>query len=767
MEYHEPAPSLNLRAVSCTLRHVSASSLPSTLPAQAATDHSIDLRKIWRSVRKYWATALIVATVVELLVAFWTLSRMRVYRAEATVEFDPNPPRPLGKSVDTVVEMGAGGFWDNREYYETQYKILQSMHVALATVQSLGLDHDPAFLQMTPPGGVPRAAQTTPTTDEAAEILRGRLTVAPVRDSRLVQVSLDDSDPQRAQRILTVLVNTYVEQNMDATLDSTSAATDWLRGQLDTLKTDLETSEMALHSFKQERNILSVDLDAQSNMLREEMKQLNDTLTTVRTRREEIMARRNELLKVPAEDPGSLPDSQLLQSPLLQQLRQRYVDATRERDALIAGGIKGENHPEVLAATARVEASRVALLSEVRNVQGATQRDLAVVEQQEAGLSRLFEKAKAQALQLNLLGIEYNRLRRTKENNEKLYDFILQRTKESDLARMMRVNNVRVVDAPLLPRVPVRPRVPVDLGIGGALGLILGIVAATVRVLLDRTVKTPADVEQDLELPFLGLMPLIAPDPRRPGRKRHRHGPIHPDLIVHHSPRSGAAEAARTIRTNLMFTAPDHPYRTLLVTSAGPAEGKTTVASCIATAMAQAGQRVLLVDCDLRRPRIHRIFGRTLECGLTSALINDSALSEAVTHTDVDNLDVLPAGPVPPNPAEILQSERFRTLLTLLGERYDRIVLDSAPAAAVTDPAILARTVDGVVMVVRAYKTTKDLASHGLRSLLGVGGHVAGVVLNAVDLDRHEYKYYHYYYAKPGYTYGTAAAPDAPANPLQ
>jgi capsular exopolysaccharide synthesis family protein len=500
-------------------------------------------------------------------------------------------------------------------------------------------------------------------------------------------------------------------------------------------------------------------------MLREEMKQLNDALTSVRTRREEIAARRNQLLKVGTDDPGNLPDSELLHSALLQQLRQRYVESVRERDGLLAGG-KGERHPDVLAATARADASRSALFNEVKSIQGAVQHDLAVVEQQEVGLSALFEKAKTQALQLNLLEIEYNRLHRTKENNEKLYDLILQRTKESDLARMMHVNNVRVVDAALLPRTPVRPRVPVDLGLGGALGLLLGVAATTARALLDRTVKTPADVEQDLELPFLGLMPLIAPTPQTSkSRKRRRSTPMNADLIVHHSPRSGAAEAARTIRTNLMFMAPDHPYRTLLVTSAGPSEGKTTVACCIATAMAQAGQRVLLIDCDLRRPRIHRVFDRTLETGLTSVLINDSALTAAVTHTVIDNLDVLPAGPLPPNPAELLQSERFKTLLALLSTRYDRIVLDSAPAAAVTDPAVLARIVDGAVLVVRAYHTTKDLARHGLRSLLSVGGHVAGIVLNAVDLDRHEYKYYHYYYAKPGYTYGDAKPDTTDAAP--
>jgi capsular exopolysaccharide synthesis family protein len=690
--------------------------------------------------------------VVELAVTFWTLSRVRVYRADATVQFDPTPPRPLGKGVDTVVEMGNGGFWDAREYYETQYKILQSRRVALATVRALNLRDDAGFLQMLPPGATPRPATHPTDEDEAVEVLLSRLTVTPIRDSRLATVSLDDADPGRAQRILTVLLNTYVEQNLDAALDSTSAATDWLRGQLGTLKTELETSEMALHGFKEDRNVLSVDIDGQSNMLREEMRQLNEHLTTARAHREEILARRTELAKINAQDPANLPASELLQSTLLQQLRQRYTESLRDQQSLMATG-KGERHPEVLGAAARVEASRSALLSEVRNIQGAVERDLRELDEQEAGLSTLYEKAKTRALQLNLMEIDYNRLRRTKENNEKLYGFILERTKEVDLARMMRVNNIQVLDEPPVPRDPVRPRVPVNLSLGAALGLLLGAAAATSRALLDRTVKTPADVEHDLGLPFLGLMPIIS-EGEQPKRGRRSIRVSNAALIVHQSPRSGPAEASRAIRTNLQFMAPDHPYRTLLVTSAGPSEGKTTVACCIAIAMAQAGQRVLLMDCDLRKPRLHRIFGRPLDVGVTTALLDESSLSSAIAPSDVPNLDVIPAGALPPNPAELLQSARFKALLDRLSSMYDRVIIDTAPAAAVTDPAVLSTIVDGTLLVVRAYHTTKDLAQHGLRSILGVGGHVAGVVLNAVNTDRQEYKYYHYYYAKANYTYG-------------
>ncbi len=717
---------------------------------------AVNIIVAWRTVRKHWVTALATTLVVALAVAFYTLGQTKIYQATATVQFDPSPPRPLGRGVDTVVEMGTGSYWNNREYYETQYKIIQSMRVALAVVRELDLNNDASFLRNLPPGRQASSMSVAP--EEAAETLRERLTVEPVKESRLAVLRYNDADPQRAHRILTVLVNTYVEHNLEDVLASTDSAVDWLRTQLDKLKGDLESSEMALHDYKIQKNILSVALDDQSNMLREEMKQLNDTLTAVRAKREEYAARRAELAKVRADDPTNLPSSELLQSQILQSLRERYEEAVRERNGLIGGG-KGEKHPDVAAADERVKAAKKALLAEIKNIQGALDRDVSVVTRQEAGLAGLFERAQKQAFELNLLEIEYNRLRRTKENTEKLYQLVLERTKEADLTRMMRVNNIRIPDPPLVQKRPIRPRVPINIAAGVLAGLGLGIAAALGRAMLDRTLKTPEDVEHELGLPFLGLLPEIEPSAleggpskkRRPSRRSPR-PLVTRELIVHEQPLSGIAEASRAIRTNLLFMAPDNPYKTLLVTSAAPAEGKTTVACCIAIAMAQAGQKVVIVDCDLRRPRLHRVFRRGSDVGVTTALLDEEMPDEEITRTEIPNMSVLPAGPIPPNPAELFHSERFKAVLAKLQQRYDRIVIDSPPIVAVTDAAILSTLVDGTVLVTRAFKTPRDLARHAVRSLLDVGGKAAGVVLNAVDLERQEYRYYHYYsYKKEGY----------------
>jgi capsular exopolysaccharide synthesis family protein len=220
------------------------------------------------------------------------------------------------------------------------------------------------------------------------------------------------------------------------------------------------------------------------------------------------------------------------------------------------------------------------------------------------------------------------------------------------------------------------------------------------------------------------------------------------------------AEAARSIRTNIFFMSPDRPYRTLLVTSAGPSEGKTTVACCIAIAMAQAGRRVVLLDCDMRRPRMHRVFGMEKDQGVTTTLLDLENLAQVEHETPIQNLSVVTTGPLPPNPAEILHSEAFGKMLRMLRDRYDCVVIDSPPVVPVTDSAILSTSVDGTILVVRAFKTTKDLARRAVRSIRDVGGHLVGTVLNSVDLDRHEYGYrYYYYYKREGY-----ASTEAPSS---
>jgi capsular exopolysaccharide synthesis family protein len=499
-------------------------------------------------------------------------------------------------------------------------------------------------------------------------------------------------------------------------------------------------------------------------MLRVEMQEFDTALTHTRTHRQELEARYAELSKVEADRPEQLPASELLSNLFLTSVRQRYQEALKERLALIGEG-KGENHPTVKRIDEVTAGLREALFNEVKNIQGAVERDLAIVKREEAGEAALFEETRKRAVDLNMKEIEYHRLDRGRQETEKLYELLLERMKEADLSRMMRVNNMSVVDPAKEPRAPIRPRVPLNIGIGLFFGAIIGMVIAWIREQLDTSLKTPEDVESKLGVTFLGLLPEAVEENEQPlyGRRKRRRGRrrpqqpeqplVHPELVIQSRPMSGMAEAARSIRTNLMFMNPDRPYRKLLVTSAAPAEGKTTVACTIAIAFAQGGERVCIVDCDLRRPRLHRIFDRTGEAGLTNVVIGEATLDDVAKPTGIENLWSVPAGPTPPNPADMLHSSRFKKLVDDLRDRFDRVVIDSPPVVAVTDSAIVSTICDGVVFVARAFKTSKNLSLQGLRSLRDVDAPIVGAVLNAVDFNRHEYMYHqqYYYYKREGY----------------
>jgi capsular exopolysaccharide synthesis family protein len=462
----------------------------------------------------------------------------------------------------------------------------------------------------------------------------------------------------------------------------------------------------------------------------------------------------------------------LLSNAFLQTLRTQYQAAVRERAELLAQG-KGENHPSVKTADEKIALTRQHLIGEIRNIQGAVERDLAIIQRQEAGEASLYEGSRKKAVDLNLKELEFHRLDRLRSQNEKLYDTLLQQLKEADLRRMMNTNNIRIVDVPVEPKDPVSPRVLVNVGIGLIVGLVFGVALALLREQTDNTLKTPEDVENRLRVTFLGLVPEIhdeddGSDKRRVklGRRARRiKTELAPELLIHERPTSGLAEAARALRTNLMFMNPDKPYRRMLVTSAAPAEGKTTVAVNIAISLAQGGQRVCIVDCDLRRPRLHRIFDRAGDVGLMNALLGDATIDEVAKPTLVPNLYCVPCGPTPPSSADVVASEKFRKLLDELGEHFDRVILDSPPLLAVTDSAIVSTLADAVIFVIRAFNTKIPLCRSGLRRLRDVDAPIAGAVLNAVNLERHEYSYYHYYYSKRDGYAPVASAPGEGESP--
>ncbi|CAN5156579.1 polysaccharide biosynthesis tyrosine autokinase [soil metagenome] len=713
---------------------------------------------------KHWPVVAAMVLMATGAAFLWSKSRPKVYQASTMLEFDPNPVRPLGGQNDPTAQWMS--FFDNQENYQTQFTILTSDVILTKVVRDLNLATDPRFAGAAAPG-------SKDAVENAVVSVRARIVIEPVKSSRLFYVRGEDTDKWLATRLCFAVSHAYVDHNLQKSIGQSSDAALWLTGQVDHYDSELKQSEQELHNFKKDNDLPSSTLEEVSKMIRLEMESYDEALTKTRTRRKELEARHAELAKITVDNVDSLPASELLNNTFLQSLRTQYIGAVKERQELVSGGVggaKGENHPLVLAADEKVLQTKRALVSEVRNIQGAVERDLAVIQRQEAGEASLYEEARKRAVDLNLKELEFHRLDRARAQNEKMYNTLLERMKEADLARMMKVNNVTVIDEPIEPKSPIRPNTLVNVGIGSSIGLVLGIALAILREQLDSSMKTPADVESRLNLTFLGMLPALdesESNAKKVGKKRRRRGDVpraatdDPAIYVHQRPLSGVAEAARTLRTNLHFMSPDHPHKVILVTSSAPAEGKTTVACSIAIAMAQSGQRVCVLDCDLRRPRLHRVFGRVGDTGLTSVLIGDATIEDVakpakagMTGGEIPNLWCIPAGSPPPNPADLLASERFKQTLAELSKRFDRIIIDSPPLAAVTDSAIVSTLVDTVVFVIRAFHTSHHLARQGLRALTDVDAPIAGAVLNAVDLTKTTYSYYYqqyYYYRREGY----------------
>ncbi|HEX7602669.1 MAG TPA: polysaccharide biosynthesis tyrosine autokinase [Polyangiaceae bacterium] len=730
---------------------------PKTSKSARPEEGSFDFRRIIAGIYKHWPIVAALTLLATGGAFLWSKSQPRIFQASAMLEFDPNPVRPLGSQNDPTA--GWTSYFDNQANYQTQFTIITSDTILTKVARDLSLQNDPRF------NG--RATAPKEALENAVLGLRARIIIEPVKESRLFYVRVEDSDKALATRICHAVSHAYVDHNLQKSIGESSDAALWLTGQVDHYDSELKQSETALHEFKKDNELPSSTLEEVSKMIRLDMATYDEALSKTRIRRKELEARHNELAKITVDNVDILPASELLNNPFLSGLRVQYLAALKEKQEQLAAG-KGDNHPLVKAADERITGAKRALVDEVRNIQGAVERDLSVIEKQEAGEASLYEEARKRAVDLNLKELEYHRLDRARDQNEKMYATLLQRMKEADLARMMKVNNVTVIDEPVEPKAPIRPNTLANLGTGALLGLVLGIGLAILREQLDSSMKTPGDVEDRLGITFLGMLPSLDEKKGEPtARKRRRRGDIRrapgddPAIYVHQRPLSGVAEAARSVRTNLHFMSPDHPHRIILVTSSAPAEGKTTVACSIAIAMAQSGQRVCIVDCDLRRPRLHRVFGRVGDHGLTSILIGEAAIDDVAKPAkagpqggDIPNLWCIPAGSPPPNPADLLHSERFKKFLSDLGERFDRVIIDSPPLAAVTDSAIVSTLVDTTVFVIRANHTSHYLARQGLRALHDVDSPIAGAVLNAVDLSKTTYSYYYqqyYYYRREGY----------------
>ena len=694
-------------------------------------------------VRRKWLI-LLIAVGVFCIVAARTLREPKVYGAAVSMIIDSSAPKYLDNAqVQEVAEVGSGQAWYQKEYYETQYKVITSRSVAMRVVDRLGLQTDPLFL------GVAQIKDPVKRRDvmqkiDAASLVQNKIAVVPVKDSRVVMIQIEDGDAKVAALLANEVANAYIAESLALKTSVTESASKWLEDRLATLDTQSKSSDLAIFDFKKQADMLTTSLEDRQSMVSSRLSAINTALTEVRLKLAGLSARVdavNRVRKSSRDRTGLVHWAEALpttEKGIVSELKLSYTNHSVECAELKDRYLEG--HPKVVACQEKLETQRAALVRALETLALTAQQDLDEALSQERNLSLLLDQAKAEGFEVNKKQIEFDRLKRESDNNQRLYDVVLKRLKDIELSGLLRQSNVRILDAARPSFVPVRPNVRNALTLGLLLGLLVGFGVGLGLEYLDDTVKNQQDVEGGLQLPFLGLVPRFPEPVIAEGTC---------DLFVFREPKSAVAESCRAIRTNLLFMTPDKPFKTLLITSSGPREGKSTTAINLAIAMAQSGNRVLLVDTDMRRPRLHKAFGIPNEVGISSVVVGEAQLKDAVRPTEVPGLSLLPCGPIPPNPAELLHTKAFHELMRAAGERFDRIILDSPPVNAVADALVLATQVDGVMLVFHASKTARPLARKALRGLSGVQARIFGAVLNEIDRTGARYGYG----ALPGYGY--------------
>lgn len=702
--------------------------------------------------------------IVFLIGAINSVRTTPIYEARTQLLIEKDTPK-VG-NLSTMFQETDG--WYNDDFYQTQYRILQSRSLAHRTAELMNLPQHPSlqkameeptepisftglvsdaigwterlFTGARAPTAAATAAPTEPQDKFAAYtgIILGSLTVSPVRNSRLVELRFSSSDPKLAADMANAHAKAYILQNLEMRFSASKEASDWLGGQLAEQRKKVEESEIALQNYKETHDAVAVE-DRQ-NIVVQRLADLNSAVTKVKTGRIEKEAQYNQLKTLqgtPAVD--SFPA--VIANEYIQKLKSEIGDMQRQQAQL--ADKYGERHPEMVKIRSAIQSTQAKYDNEVSKVIQSVRAEYEAALAQERSLVGALEGQKSEALGLNRKGIEYSVLSREAESNRQIYESLLQRTKETGISSELKTSNIRVVDTAELPTYPVLPRRQRDLMMAAISGCILALGLVFLFEYLDNRIKSPQELRAHLNLPFLGMVPAIDAS-----------GPT----LLHNGVPPAFAEAIRAVRTNVLFSSADEGVRMVVVTSAGPSEGKSMFSSNLSVSLAQAGQRVLHIDADMRRPRVHEIFEVSQEPGLSNLLVSDCKPSEAVRKTTVQNLCILPAGMIPPNPAELLGSKRCAEYFSTLSEHFDWVIIDSPPVLAVADASVLANSATGVVFVVGADQTSRYTAKAAVEQLHAVGAHIIGAVLNRADVERNPY-YYSAYYRKEYSRYYAKATP--------
>ncbi len=705
------------------------------------------LLEYWRSITKRKWAILFFGLMVALLAGVVVFAMTPIYQSTATVMIEVNKAKLL--SIEDVYP----GISQNREYFQTQVEIIKSREVAIKAIMITKLWDYPEFdprqkkqSLLTPwlaalglgKTSVPKDWNETTLAEAIYPHFSGRLTVEPVRQSQLAKISFAANSPALAALVANAIALTYIENDLDTRFKVTRQASNWLQDRLSSLKTKLDDSERALQSYRERTGIVDVKSVSQSGA----GKQIEDiTLRVVeaRMRRAEAENAYNQIkAATKGEDLSSLP-AVVRNSTVAEAKRQ---EAEAERKLAELSQRYGHEHPRFIQAEAELKAARDNTRRQVDTVVASVTREYEVARGTEKSLEGTLNAARGAVQSLNRKEFELGVLEREVESNRQIYDMFMKRAKETNVSGDLQTAVARVVDAAVMPGAPVKPQKMQIIAIAFVLGLISGILISLLLDRLDNTLKSSEDVESKLKYPVLTTLPLLGKSVigRTPAAR-----------LFLDDPQSLYSEAIRTARTGVLLSAIDLPNRVLLVTSSLSGEGKTTFAINLAMAHAHT-KKTLLIDADMRSPAIANGLDFPLGCkGLSNLVSGTAELKECVHTIGGTNLRILTSGTIPPNPIELLLSNKFSETLVLLSTIFDIIIIDSPPVELVSDALVISPQATGVIYMVKANDTPYQLARKGLQRVRRAGGQVMGVVLNQLDFIKAE-KYHGEYsgYGKYG-----------------
>ncbi len=696
--------------------------------AEPGEEDGLNLREYWGIIlRRKWTVLSFFLIIVSATVAS-TLLEVPMYRAAATIQIEREPPKVLQFEEVAPIETTGKGF------YETQYALLRSRALAERVVTDLDLTRNPVFNPHA--GGTAQAAPDPGSRDHPARVtalanaLLGGLSVQPVGESRIARLSYDSPNPVLAAKIVNTLAKDFIDMNLERRFGASSYAKTFLEDRLQQVKAKVEESERKLVDFAKAQEIVTGGDGEDVHM--QELQRLHTALSEAQ--QERISAETAYRAMLNARDQGLNP---ILDSPVIQQLKQ--TRATLQAQYQEDLKIYKPAYPKMAQLKNQIAEIDSQISVEVKNIQSAIRATYEAAKAKQETFAAKVAELEHEVLARKSQSFEYNVLKREVNTNRQLYDGLLQRMKEVGVAGGIGANNISIVDQ-AEPGYRFKPNLRKNVTMALVLGLVVGIGMALFFEYLDDTIKGPDDLERRVRLSVLGVVPVV-----KALRGKEFEGPS-VGMLAHHDPKSATAEAYRSLRTSLLFSTAQGAPKVLHFTSSEKGEGKTTSALNTAITFTQTGSKVLLIDADLRRPSIHHLLDLDNSKGLTNYLAG-RADPVAVSHgTVVPRLFAIPAGPLPPNPAELLSSAKMMDLLKLAAEKFDYVLVDGPPVLGLADALILANMADGTALVAEAGVVRQGALQATAKRLRSAHATIVGAILSKVTQTGRSYGYYHSYY---------------------